>query len=312
MLSLWETDGTPKTWRRTLRLNSVLDVDKEEKFGLEARTGTGVHGFCWLPPMPLGSADKYGSHHIVTVNTYGALTIFYMDSPRTDINVWVHDPAFYDDLDAPEELFSSTDAATSSQGQPQTGPPVAISVEDWQYPSTKVGEPQKARTKVHLRYRHDTHRNISYHVRALHDNKPSFALPDLRIWGMEIRSCGADYQANPSFSDFEAALAELQSTRCHEAQSWGTSYSSDGKMQAACVTFCAPDVIKDISQSSCAIIFTKGNLLAAPAPPVKSLRVIQQGIISYAVARVGDGTTKTKLDSRMIASISACIRAAFP
>ena len=312
VLSLWETDGTLGYWRRTLLLNSVLDGDKEEKFGSEARPGTGVHGFCWLPPMPLGSTDKNGAHHIVTIDSCGALTIFYMDALRTDIDIWLHDPAFYDDLDVPEELFSSRDAINSSTDQPQTGPLVAISVEDWQYPSTKVGEPQKARTKVHLKYRLDAYHDMSYHLRALYNNKPSFILSDLSLYGFEVRSCGADHHAAPDFSDFDAALADSQYAGYHATRFWGTAYSEDRTMQAAYITFRPPDVIKNGSQSTCAILFTSGYKPAAPAPPLKSLRMIQQGIIAHAVAMIGSDTIKSQLDTQMLASISACIKAAFP
>ena len=120
--------------------------------------------------------------------------------------------------------------------------------------------------------------------------------------------------ADPRFADFHTALDAFNSAGHYKFRCWGTAYSADRTLQAACVTRSPSNGAMSTGLITYSVIFARGIAESATARPASDPRSVQQLIFSWANREEQplDRKIKTASDITIVDTISACSKAAFP
>lgn len=82
VLSLWETDGSPNSWRRTCVINNYVSSQTLNASGepaAESRKSNRVRAFTWLPALKQFDGDRWGFHLLLTADDAKTLTLWRID-----------------------------------------------------------------------------------------------------------------------------------------------------------------------------------------------------------------------------------------
>lgn len=90
LLSIWETDGSPRNWRRTCVVNHHLPVpepldlkDDATETG-EARRSSRIRCYTWSHPLHSSTSGKWGSHFLAVLDDREQVTIFRTSKSSED------------------------------------------------------------------------------------------------------------------------------------------------------------------------------------------------------------------------------------
>ncbi|RMZ76446.1 hypothetical protein DV737_g4783, partial [Chaetothyriales sp. CBS 132003] len=80
VLSLWESNGKPGTWRRALVVRDHIH-NEEANFAGSKHRSQRIRAFTWLPPLTHANAAKWGTHLLAVVNDNNLLSCFHVRRP---------------------------------------------------------------------------------------------------------------------------------------------------------------------------------------------------------------------------------------
>ena len=270
-----------------------------------------TRGFCWLPPLMLKSSGKWGASHILTIDDGDGPYVFRIIRLKSATHRWEVEGVWLVEANAIEQRSSAANITMLSQGSPPTLATICMDAQDWQY-YRNIGFVQ---TKVHVRGALDGADHQTFLLEVVLNDDASPARGQEPPEGFQCCSTpdteGMQH-ADPRFADFHTALDAFNSGGHYKLRCWGTTYSADRTLQAACVT--RNSLAGGVGEGpiTYSVMFARGTAEPATAPLASDPRSVQALIFNWAAEHPLVAKIKSASDVTIVDTISACSKEAFP
>lgn len=322
VLSIWETDGRLGEWKRTCVVNQHLRTTDDPEHVWESRRQRRIRAFCWLPPMVSLGFAQWGPHFLAVADDRAAISIFRMwKNKRGAYGQWSFELMAQHEMETthytdPPKVQTPSLRSTLTQ----TSPISKLEPSGWHARSSSdadtlteelvlkasLGHCSPAKelsVTVERRTRYETGHDASEHDTSL-------SIEECRL---PVASSPTDL---PPASLFEPAMQSLRSDFDEKfnldgrirTRWYGTTFSSDRKKAAACISLHPSDMIEygKPSNQQTLVVFSHTQEVDLTEKIAKSESVVIEEIVTF-VASIPTIEVETELDRNIIKATIALI-----
>jgi len=312
VLSLWESNGTLGEWRRTGVVNHSLNRQQDGSDPGTSRRRSRIRAFTWLPPLFGAVPSKWGRHHLALADDTGAVLILSVGKKKQNT---------YGQWSVEVTAFSPRPGAPLTARRARRESPLAsilrtssaiskLEASEW--------ESDHLASRAMLRVAAGQGAATYYLKISIEDRKHEPVSVQVESVSPESACL---FKQTPSESIFQSSLQkpcrefneDYKLGGRYRVRFWGTTYSFDNSMAAACVTLHPSDMIEYTTPSveKSILVFVRLSDMASRLEQPQDAAVVQQQLLTFIAENSRVDMIKSALDENIITVSSALTSSKF-
>ncbi|RMZ88265.1 hypothetical protein DV736_g4503, partial [Chaetothyriales sp. CBS 134916] len=318
VLSLWESNGKPGTWRRALVVSEHIHNEEANSPGFKRRSRR-IRAFTWLPPLIDAHAPKWGAHLLAVVNDNDLVSCFHVRRRSGPQDSYEMKTVYQHRLSATEVLMASDEMS----------PLESLLIKETRVSRIVAGSWEEG--QGHDEYPACSRIRLSF-VRGA-DGGP----PPNDAFIVEVRPTATgvvveDHATTPvepaphlgdqgGVADLEHAVAasvqefneknDLQG--CVRVRYWGHATDPTGKYVAECITLHPSSMLEsvDVSKNNILVLLVATENNVPNTTPHPNAEHAIRRILSWVKAHTTDDNVKSELDIKLLRTAAGLIPCTF-
>lgn len=313
VLSIWETNGKLGVWRRTAIVNNHLPpVDRDDEYDAKARCKARIRAFTWFPSLPASQKFDAQSQFLIAADDDYTITIFCVrKTNKAAYGQWSFEPLQQHRFDDLQQMRENVTGKHSLRFNLSHSSPIAhLEASQWQC--------DQASARLFVKVSLGQCRDPRYLVVQVHrtQEEPDGRPPNVSFTSLAVPP-EAIFATAPSEEMFQPSIPVLRAEldRKHGlggmtcVEYWGTAWSPDHTLAAACVSVHPSDMIDFAipSWQRITIVFARGQEPSSTLLGADDAAIVQDRIVDF-VVNLGLDLAKTEWDSKILCNAAALIK----
>ncbi len=316
VLSLWESNGMPGSWRRTHIVNPNPSESDAGSAGFKRRSQR-IRAFVWLPALKYPSTSKWGTHWLLIVDDNNILTCLHVQKDNPPSSEWRMNTIYQRQLWTSERPGLDIQVSLLQNLLISQSPTAKITAGRWQM--LKDEEESTQLFRIRLSFRRGTAEGPPPDHSSMLEVEPTAAGLEF-TWRTLSPETTTKLDNLTSAEEFEAGIARLvedfsgkHNLEGHvRVRKWGFASLPARHTNAACITLHPLDMIEDQPPSGgkTIVVLAASERISSTSPPAVQCSPPVK-ILSWLRTHASKENAKSKLDEKVVRVASSAIYAAF-
>lgn len=307
LLSIWESTGTPGSWRRTGVVNRYMIHDE----GVNQRRSARIRAYSWLPPLSPAGQHRKSTQYMVVGDDNGTVSVLRVQksvSHRT--GGWDISRLYgYQLLDK-----ESDNDASYLQKALQTSPVQSVKAGRWQ----NLTDENASLLRLNIDFTRGAAQKFSNRLAldcAIH-NSGEFSFQARESNDLDTNVAEEAHLQNNLDASLAKPKAEFSNTFNLQGRvrvrHWGLAESPDRSAIAACATFHPSDMVEHstASRERCTVVFAKTQLTPGESEQAPCLDPRLE-ILQWMRTHASVDNVKSDYDIKILSVAAGAVSAAF-